>query len=89
MAAGADSIDDMGLLRHGAMQTLFGGVRATAATTWPHVTYHPQDKRVGAEARPETIMYVGACPRPELHLTYMIDIAMTTEFALDVASGAR
>jgi len=29
------------------------------------------------------------CPRPELHLTYMIDIAMTTEFALDVASGAR
>jgi hypothetical protein len=28
MAAGADSIDDMGLLRHGAMRALFGGVRA-------------------------------------------------------------
>ena len=28
MAAGADSIDDMGLLRHGAMTALFGGVRA-------------------------------------------------------------
>ena len=28
MAAGADSIDDMGLLRHGAMASLFGGVRA-------------------------------------------------------------
>jgi hypothetical protein len=28
MAAGADSIDDMGLLRHGAMDALFGGVRA-------------------------------------------------------------
>jgi hypothetical protein len=28
MAAGADSIDDMGLLRHGAMDVLFGGVRA-------------------------------------------------------------
>ena len=28
MAAGADSIDDMGLLRHGAMSRLFGGVRA-------------------------------------------------------------
>ena len=28
MAAGADSVDDMGLLRHGAMGTLFGGVRA-------------------------------------------------------------
>jgi hypothetical protein len=28
MAAGADSIDDMNLLRHGAMTSLFGGVRA-------------------------------------------------------------
>ena len=28
MAAGADSIDDMGLLRHGAMEALFAGVRA-------------------------------------------------------------
>ena len=28
MAAGADSIDDMDLLRHGAMPDLFGGVRA-------------------------------------------------------------
>jgi hypothetical protein len=28
MAAGADSIDGMGLLRHGAMTSLFGGVRA-------------------------------------------------------------
>src|SRR6202050_4609176 len=28
MAAGADSIDDMGVLRHGAMSTLSGGVRA-------------------------------------------------------------
>src|SRR6516225_6150377 len=28
MAAGADSIDDMGLLAHGAMPDLFGGIRA-------------------------------------------------------------
>src|SRR2546430_5224308 len=28
MAAGADSVGDMGLLRHGAMPELFGGVRA-------------------------------------------------------------
>ena len=28
MTAGADSIDDMGLLRHGAMAVLFGGIRA-------------------------------------------------------------
>jgi hypothetical protein len=28
MAAGADSIDDMGVLRHGAMAEVFGGIRA-------------------------------------------------------------
>jgi hypothetical protein len=28
------------------------------------------------------------CPRPDTHLTYMINIALTTEFALD-AGGAR
>src|SRR5580658_10329578 len=28
MAAGADSIDDMGVLRHGAMGAVFGGIRA-------------------------------------------------------------
>ena len=28
MLAGADSIDDMDLLRHGAMDVLFGGIRA-------------------------------------------------------------
>ncbi len=28
MLAGADSIDDLGLLRHGAMGRVFGGVRA-------------------------------------------------------------
>ena len=28
MAAGADSIDDMDVLRHGAMAELFGGIRA-------------------------------------------------------------
>ena len=28
MAAGADSIDDMDLVRHGAMSALFGGIRA-------------------------------------------------------------
>ena len=28
MAAGADSIDDMDVLRHGAMDSLFGGIRA-------------------------------------------------------------
>jgi hypothetical protein len=27
------------------------------------LTYHPRGKRVAAEARPESIMYVGACLR--------------------------
>jgi hypothetical protein len=37
MAAGADSVDDMDLLRHGAMDALSGGVRArcpVGAPTW-------------------------------------------------------
>src|SRR5487761_547052 len=45
MAAGADSIDDMGLLRHGAMDVLFGGVRAPSTLgshlrsyTWGNVS---------------------------------------------------
>ncbi len=44
MAAGADSIDDMDLLRDGAMETVFGGVRAPStlgsflrAFTWGNV----------------------------------------------------
>jgi hypothetical protein len=44
MIAGADSIDDMDLLRHGAMPALFGGVRAPStlgsflrAFTWGNV----------------------------------------------------
>jgi Transposase DDE domain group 1 len=44
MTAGADSIDDMGLLRHGAMRALFGGIRAPStlgsflrAFTWGNV----------------------------------------------------
>ena len=45
MAAGADSIDDMDLLRHGAMTALFGGVRAPSTLgshlrsyTWGNVS---------------------------------------------------
>jgi hypothetical protein len=29
------------------------------------LTHHPQDKRVEAEAQPNSIMYVGACPRSD------------------------
>jgi hypothetical protein len=45
MAAGADSIDDMDVLRHGAMSTLFGGIRAPSTLgshlrsyTWGNVS---------------------------------------------------
>ena len=45
MAAGADSIDDMDLLRHGAMTRLFGGIRAPSTLgshlrsyTWGNVS---------------------------------------------------
>ena len=45
MAAGADSIDDMDLLRHGAMDAVFGGIRAPSTLgshlrsyTWGNVT---------------------------------------------------
>ncbi len=31
------------------------------------LTYYPQEKRVAAEARPESIMYVRECPRRDLN----------------------
>src|SRR5262249_62316547 len=44
MIGGADSIDDLGLLRHGAMPALFGGIRAPSTVgsflrsfTWGNV----------------------------------------------------
>jgi hypothetical protein len=52
MAAGADSIDDMDLLRHGAMDALFGGVRAPSTLgshlrsyTWGNVSQLEQAGR--------------------------------------------
>ena len=65
MLAGADSIDDLDLLRHGGMGHLFGGVRAPStigvflrALTFGHLRQldavaareHP-DRRAGAGAR--------------------------------------
>jgi site-specific DNA recombinase len=31
------------------------------------LTYHPDEKRVAAQARPASIMYIGACPRGDLN----------------------
>ena len=53
MIAGADSIEDMDLLRHGAMRELFGGVRAPSALgsflrsfTWGNVLQLEQVSRL-------------------------------------------
>jgi hypothetical protein len=59
MAAGADSIDDMDLLRHGAMPVLSGGVRAPSTLgsflrsfTWGNVHLAPA-RRLAPRARVE------------------------------------
>lgn len=76
----------------GIMQALKDADPADKAEIYRRIgltlTYHPQEKRVAAEARPNSIMYVGTCPRSESQLTYMIDIALTMEFAIS-AGGVR
>ena len=55
----------------GLMQALKGADPADKAEIYRRIgltlTYHPQEKRVAAEARPNSIMYVGACPRGDLN----------------------
>jgi hypothetical protein len=46
------------------------------------LTYDPAAKRVKAEARPESIMYVRECPRGDSQLTSMTPVALATEFAV-------
>jgi hypothetical protein len=66
MAAGADSIDDMDVLRHGAMSTLSGGIRAPSTLgshlrcyTWGNVSQpgtqdKPHSRRAAGRPRPES-----------------------------------
>src|SRR3984893_7726149 len=63
MAAGADSIDDMDVLRHGAMADLFGGVRAPSTLgsflrsfTWGNV------RQLDAVARQLVVHLASAAP---------------------------
>ena len=72
IAAGADSIDDMGLLRHGAMAVLFGGIRAPSTLgsflrsfTWGNVLQLQKVHReVLAELARRAPLLPGAdCPR--------------------------
>lgn len=56
MAAGADSVDDMDVLRHGAMSALFSGVRALF-TLGSHLRSYrkpdkPQSRRAAIRPRP-------------------------------------
>ena len=66
MAAGADSIDDMDLLRHGAMTDLFGGVRAPSTLgsflrsfTWGNVR---QLEKAGRELLAELARWAPLLP---------------------------
>ena len=49
------------------------------------LTYHPEDRRMEVEMRPNLGVYVRKRPRSESQLTYMIDIALTAEFAIGVS----
>ena len=67
MAAGADSIDDMDVLRHGAMPALFGGIRAPS-TLGSHVRSYTwgnalQLERAGREFLAELALRAPAAAR--------------------------
>ena len=51
MAAGADSIEDMNVLRHGAMTSLFGGVRAPS-TLGSHLRCYTWERQPAGEGGP-------------------------------------
>jgi hypothetical protein len=46
------------------------------------LTYHPGRRLVEAKIEPAKYGFFRQCPRGDTHLTYMIDIALTTEFSL-------
>jgi Transposase DDE domain group 1 len=69
MAAGADSIDDMDMLRHGAMDRLFGGIRAPSTLgshlrsyTWGNVS---QLEKAGREFLAELARQAPLLPAAE------------------------
>ena len=75
MVAGADSIDDMDLLRHGGMDRLFGGVRApsTLGTFLPTFTFGHvrQLDSVAASSWPSSLPGPRCCPAPTSSPTSM------------------
>src|SRR6202522_2567727 len=90
MAAGADSIDDMDLLRHGAMDVLFGGVRAPSTLgshlrsyTWGNVAQLERRARIFGESGAALLLSAlqAAVPAARFHL-------MGHSFGCIVASAA-
>jgi hypothetical protein len=72
MASGADSIDDMDVLRHGAMSTLFGGIRAPSTLgshlrsyNWGNVTWASPCRRDCARPGPPAACQAAARVRPD------------------------
>jgi hypothetical protein len=52
------------------------------------LTYHPQEKRVAAEARPNSIMYGWSVRGPTAPKSQYAPL-LTSEFALDALAGVR
>ena len=92
MAAGADSIEDMGLLRHGAMDALFGGVRAPSTLgshlrcyTWGNVA---QLEKAGREFLAELARQAPLLPGAETLAFIDIDSMQKRVFG-HAKQGAR
>jgi hypothetical protein len=92
MAAGADSIDDMGLLRHGAMDALFGGIRAPSTLgshlrsyTWGNVA---QLEKAGREFLAELARQAPLLPGAETLVFIDIDSMQKRVFG-HAKQGAR
>ena len=73
MVAGADSIDDLAVIRHGALPRLFGGIRAPSTLgtflrgfTWGSLPPVPCPSARSPVRRPcgSRWSYPGRCPRP-------------------------
>ena len=60
MAAGADSIDDMDVLRHGAMGALFGGIRAPSTLGLAPALLYLGERQPAGEGRPGVPRGTGA-----------------------------
>ena len=62
MAAGVNSIDDMDVLRHGAMADLFGGIRAPSTLVVSALVHLGQRAAAGRRGRPAVAELASAAP---------------------------